>query len=91
MDRFHVIEDAAVVLRCKGVYRQAKVYRRAEGLYAGWGAGFVRLYRGGGTTAPNVSWDDIEVGAARASDFIADAFGRLCLPPAFKQIEGHST
>lgn len=90
MDRFHVLEDAAVVLRSKGVYRQAKVYRRADGVYAAWGAGYIRLYRKGGTTAPNVSWDDIEIGAVGADDFVADAFDRLLLPPAFKQIEGGS-
>ena len=60
MERFHVIEDGAVILRTKGVYRQAKVYRRGSDVYAGWGAGFIKLMRGSATTHPNVSWDGIE-------------------------------
>ena len=60
MNRFHVIEDAAVVLRSKGVYRQAKVYRRAEGLYAGYAGGFIRLMANGGTSRPEVSWDETD-------------------------------
>ena len=43
MERFHVIEDAAAILVSKGVYRQAKVYRRGKELFAAYGAGFVRL------------------------------------------------
>jgi len=57
MERFHVIEDAAVILRAKGVYRQAKAYRRGIGFYAGYGSGFIRLYRDGGTSVPNVAWE----------------------------------
>lgn len=60
MERFHIIDDAAAVLRSKGVYRQAKVYRRGNDVYAGWGNGFIRLLRGSATTHPNVSWDGIE-------------------------------
>lgn len=60
MNRFHVIEDSAVILRSKGVYRQAKVYRRADEVYAGWSNGFIRLLAGSATTHPNVTWDDIE-------------------------------
>jgi len=60
MNRFHIIDDATVILRNRGVYRQAKVYRRGADVYAGWGAGFIRLLAYSATTAPNVSWDDIE-------------------------------
>lgn len=60
MHRFHIVDDAAVILRSKGVYRQAKVYRRGDDLYAGFGAGFIGLRRNGGTTLPSVSWEDIE-------------------------------
>ena len=65
-DLFHVIDDAHTVLRRKGVFRQAKLYRRAGKVYAGLGAGFVRLMGNGGTTHPEVLWE----GAlpARASD-----------------------
>lgn len=60
MQRFHIIDDAAVILRSKGVYRQAKVYRRGDDVYAGWSNGFIRLLRGSATTHPSVSWDSIE-------------------------------
>jgi len=60
MNRFHVIDDAAVILRSKGMFRQAKVYRRGADVYAGWGNAFIRLLRGSATTHPNVSWDEIE-------------------------------
>lgn len=57
MERFHIIEDAAVILRSKGVFRQAKAYRRGIALYAGHGTGFIRLHKDGGTSLPNVSWE----------------------------------
>ena len=56
---FHVIDDAHVVLCSRGVYRQAKLYRRGRELFAGWGSGYVRLLSASGTTAPAVSWRDI--------------------------------
>jgi hypothetical protein len=60
MNRFHVIEDGAVILRSKGVFRQAKVFRRGVDVFAAWGVGFVKLGPRGGTTHPHVSWDSIE-------------------------------
>lgn len=56
MELFHVIEDGAAILRSRGVFRQCKIYRRAKSIYAGYGAGFIRLTQGGGTSVPNVSW-----------------------------------
>ena len=46
MERFHVIDDAAAILRVKGVYRQVKLYRRGDALFAGYGAGFDKLSPG---------------------------------------------
>lgn len=57
---FHVIDDAAVILKARGVYRQAKVYRRGTDVFAAWGAGFIRLLGSHGTTLPNVSWLDLQ-------------------------------
>lgn len=57
---FHIIDDAAVILRAKGVYKQVKMYQRAGELYAGWGSGFIGLRREHTTTLPNVSWEDID-------------------------------
>lgn len=54
---FHEIPDAFAILRSRGVYRQAKLFRRGEQVYAAWGAGFVRLLGGSGTTVPTISWE----------------------------------
>ena len=73
MSRFHVIDDAFVILRSKGVYRQAKVYSHKEGtqaaLYAGYGGGFIGLRANGGTTKPDVSWTEIEAGSTSEGQF----------------------
>lgn len=53
---FHEVPDAQVILRSKGVYRQAKVFRRGADIYAAWGSGFIRLLSGSGTTVPTVCW-----------------------------------
>ena len=76
MQRFHVIDDAAVILRARGVYKQVKVYRRGEAAYAGYSGGFIRLYANGGTSFPNVSWEDIDVGDIRVS---ADSLSHMVL------------
>lgn len=60
MTLFHVVDDAQIILRSKGVYRQAKVYQRDGDLYAGWGSGFLGLRRDHGTTLPSVSWENID-------------------------------
>lgn len=53
---FHEIPDAQVVLRSRGVYKQAKLFRRGADIYAAWGSGFIRLLKHSGTTVPYVSW-----------------------------------
>lgn len=60
--RFHVIDDAVCIIRNRGVYRQVKVFRRGDFLYAGYGAGFVALYGNSGTSHPHISWDEIDAG-----------------------------
>ena len=57
---FHEIPDAQVILRSKGVYRQAKLFRRGEDVFASWGSGFIRLLSAGGTTVPTVHYLDLE-------------------------------
>ncbi len=57
---FHQIPDCQCILKSKGVFRQSRVYRRYDKIYAEWGKGFVRLLSNGGTTMPSVLWDDIE-------------------------------
>jgi hypothetical protein len=58
---FHEIPEGAVILRTRGgVFRQAKVYRRGEHIYAGHAGGFVRLLRYSGTSVPTTTWWEIE-------------------------------
>jgi hypothetical protein len=87
MDRFHIIEEAAVILRTKGVWKQAKVYIRGQAIYAGAGGGFVRLYKGGGTSTPNVSWDDIDLNGVGPEGLTPDTHGKLSFNGPLKQIE----
>lgn len=88
MDRFHIIEEAAVILRTKGVWKQAKVYLRGTAVYAAAGGGFVRLYKGGGTSVPNLSWDDIDIDGADASALVSDDHGKLSTSRNAKLIAG---
>jgi hypothetical protein len=53
---FHEIPDAQVILRSKGVFKQAKLFRRGEDVYAAWGSGFIRLLKHSGTTVPAIGW-----------------------------------
>ena len=62
-DLFHIIEDAQVVLRNKGVYHQKKVYRRGDRLFAAWGSGFIRLGGGDATSCPGVSYETLDLPA----------------------------
>lgn len=59
MDLFHEIPDGAVILRSKGVFKQAKVFRRGADVFAAHGTGFIRLLSSGGTTLPTTHWLDI--------------------------------
>ena len=56
---FHVIEDAFVIVRRRGVFRQAKVFARGDKIYAGYGSGFVRLFASGTSSLPDLLWEDL--------------------------------
>lgn len=60
MERFHIIEDSAVIVRVGNVYKQVRAFRRGQNVYASVRGGYVRLLRGSGTTVPGISWDGIE-------------------------------
>lgn len=76
MDLFHVVEDAFVIVRLRsGVFKQCKVYRRGDQLYAGTAGGFVQLRRNSGTSVPSISWVDAEV----AGGVEYDTMGRMKL------------
>jgi len=62
MSLFHVIDDAQVIIRNKGVYRQMKVYRRGTEIYAAHGTGFIKLMAMGATSHPNVTWIEVDTG-----------------------------
>lgn len=70
---FHQIEDAAVILQSKGVYRQVKAYQRNGDLYAGHGGGFIRLYDRGNTSVPGIGW----IGMDGIVSTTPDKLGRL--------------
>lgn len=62
MERFHKVDEGAVITLSKGVWRQSDLYRRECNLYAKHGAGFIRLFKGGGTSIPTVSWKALDAG-----------------------------
>lgn len=76
MNRFHKLEDAAAILRIKGLYKQVPVYSRGNELYAGHGGGFIRLYEKG-TSIPTVSLEELDVGEP---GYVVGDHGRLFLP-----------
>lgn len=66
IDRFHVVPDAAVVIRncMKGgcTYRQCNVYTRGLNIYVGVSKDtFAQLYADGNTSHPSLRWDDLEL------------------------------
>lgn len=64
---FHEIPYAQAVLQSKGVYRQAKLFRRGDAIYAAWGSGFIRLMGGSGTSVPTVSWSSDDYPVSRSA------------------------
>lgn len=61
MNLFTIIEEAHVILRSKGVYKQAKVFHRGGEMFAQHGSGFISLRFAGATSLPSVTYLDIEV------------------------------
>ena len=72
MERFHIIDDAAVIIRRRGRYRQSKLYRRGDQLFAAVGSDFVRLMAANGTSDPHISWVELD---AAGSPVLKDKFG----------------
>lgn len=61
MNLFHVLDNEHVVLQSKGIYRQAKLYRRGDDLFAGHGNGYVRLTGQNGTSHPDINVVELSV------------------------------
>lgn len=60
-DKFNVVDDATVVLREKGIYKQAGVFALGNRLFAEYRKGqYIALISNAGTSAPNVSWSDLD-------------------------------
>lgn len=79
-ERFHEIpEAAAILLNRHGVYRQAKVFRRGKEVYAGVGAGFLRLFANGGTSTPYTRYLALDLPNVEMTE---DNLGRLLLAEA---------
>lgn len=72
MKRFHIIDDGAAIMLRRGIYRQSKIYHRDGVIYAAHSGGFVRLFRGGGTSMPDISWKEIDAGAGQAIEDNSD-------------------
>lgn len=81
--RFEKIENITVVLVKRGVYRQVQVYSRGGDVYAQYGGGYIRLYRGDRTSLPDVRWEDCDL-----KDLTYDRFGRAeaIIPATLKAI-----
>lgn len=60
MERFHIIEEAIAIICSKDVYKQTKVFRKGTDIYAAYANGFIKLYNASCTSAPKVSWHEIE-------------------------------
>lgn len=76
---FHLMPDSfAVLVSKRGVYRQAKLYRRGDEVFAGHGGGFIRICANGGTSMPDVRWDGLESDAT----FVAGRLGRMLVGAA---------
>jgi len=63
LNLFHQIHGAQVVLQKNGVFYQTPVFRRAQSIYAGYGRGYIRLGGRGFTSAPSMSWSDLDLPA----------------------------
>lgn len=66
MNFFTPVEDGYVLLRSRGVFKQAPLFQRGPRLYAKWGSGFIGLmsYNNQTTTCPNVAWVELNVDVA---------------------------
>lgn len=77
---FHIVEGATVVLRAKGLYRQAKVYHLEGELFAASGNAFIKLSGKDGTSAPSVTYQHLDVPFKPERDGV---FGTVRAPLSF--------
>lgn len=60
MKYFSEITEGQAIVQSKGTYRQVSLYERGGRIYAKYGAGFVRLNKGGSTSNMAVRWSEID-------------------------------
>ena len=59
--KFHIVDQASVVIRQRGQYRQVAVFRLGADLFAEYRKGvYVALLMNAGTSVPDVSWRDLD-------------------------------
>lgn len=58
---FTAINDAVVITRSKGVFRQVKAFERKGFIYAQYGGGFIRLVKNG-TQLSNLGVEEFDLG-----------------------------
>lgn len=61
---FTVIEGATVVTKCRGIFRQGKMYERGGRIYAQWSSGFIAItktFEKIATSIPDVSVDEYDL------------------------------
>jgi hypothetical protein len=59
MSLFARIDEAQVIVRSRGVFKQVPLYHRDGHVYAGVKGGFVRLMQHGSSTVPDLLWDEV--------------------------------
>lgn len=59
---FTIIEDAKAVTKCKGIYRQVKMYERQSRIYVSWSNGYISVNKASSklaTSIPDVTIDEM--------------------------------
>lgn len=60
MKYFSAIEEGQAIVLSNGSYRQVPIFERGGRVYAKYGAGLVRLNKGGSTSSKNVRWSELD-------------------------------
>ncbi len=60
MNYFSEIPEGQAIVCSGGVYRQTPIAQRKGLIYAKYGAGYVRLHSGGGSSHPKLKWYEID-------------------------------
>lgn len=68
MKYFSEIPEGQAIICTNGVYRQSKIAERDGKLYVKYGAGYVRMLQGGGTSHPKARWFEIDAGEGSYSE-----------------------